>query len=78
VKRVLVSISLSVFILGCSLNSEFVKAVEGYANVVLPEYRTYIEKDTNLDDNTKRIRIQTADKFQELIDDAVLDVKGDK
>lgn len=52
---------------GCSVNQEFVKAVDGYTKVILPEYKDYITNDPELSKNTKRIRMQTADKFQELV-----------
>ena len=55
---------------GCSVNKEFVKGVDGYTKVILPEYKDYISNDTNLNEDTKRIRLQTADKFQELVNEA--------
>ena len=62
---------LLVFVVaGCSVNKEFVKGVDGYAKVILPEYKDYISNDTNLNEDTKRIRLQTADKFQELVNEA--------
>lgn len=62
---------LLVFVIGgCSVNKEFVKAVDGYTKVILPEYKAYISHDTNLNEDTKRIRVQTADKFQELVNEA--------
>ena len=62
---------LLIFVVGgCSVNKEFVKAVDGYTKVILPEYKDYISNDTNLNENTKRIRLQTADKFQELVNEA--------
>jgi len=62
---------LLIFVVGgCSVNKEFVKAVDGYTKVILPEYKDYISNDTNLNEDTKRIRLQTADKFQELVNEA--------
>jgi len=55
---------------GCSVNQEFIKAVDGYTKVILPEYKNYITNDPYLNERTKRIRMQTAEKFQELIDEA--------
>ena len=57
------------FLFGCTANKIFVKAVDGYTTVILPEYKTYIQNDSTLNDDTKRIRIQTADKFQQLVDE---------
>lgn len=62
---------LLVFVVGgCSVNKEFVKGVDGYTKVILPEYKDYISNDTNLNEDTKRIRLQSADKFQELVNEA--------
>ena len=62
---------LLVFLVGgCSVNKEFVKAVDGYTKVILPEYKDYISNDTSLNEDTKRIRLQTAEKFQELVNEA--------
>ena len=55
---------------GCGVNKEFVKAVDGYAKVILPEYKNYVASDPALSEDTKRIRVQTADKFQELVNEA--------
>jgi len=64
--------ALCLLCLGCSsLDRAFVRSVNGYANVILPEYREYIQKDSSLSDDTRRIRTQTADKFRQLIDEAV-------
>jgi hypothetical protein len=66
----------SVFLFsGCALNKEFVKAVDGYAHTFIPEYKTYIANDPNLDDETKRIRTQSADKFLETVTNAVKEVE---
>jgi len=69
-RKLLVSIAALGLIAGCSLQMQFVKSVDEYTRVILPEYRTYVQKDTTLDEDTKRIRAQTADRFQMLIDDA--------
>jgi hypothetical protein len=63
-------ILLVFFVGGCSVNKEFVKAVDGYTKVILPEYKGYIANDTSLNEDTKRIRLQTAEKFQELVNEA--------
>ena len=55
---------------GCTVNQQFVTAVDGYTTVILPEYKKYIDDDPNLSEDTKRIRKQSADKFQELVDEA--------
>ena len=67
---VILLVFASVLVAGCSVNHEFVKAVDGYTKVILPEYKDYITSDPDLSEDTKRIRIQTADKFQELVDEA--------
>ncbi|MBW1916590.1 MAG: hypothetical protein JRI57_01005 [Deltaproteobacteria bacterium] len=59
-----------VLIGGCSVNQDFVRAVDGYTRVILPEYQDYVKQDPQLGPDTKRIRLQTADKFQQLVDEA--------
>ncbi|MBW1985908.1 MAG: hypothetical protein JRI50_01555 [Deltaproteobacteria bacterium] len=59
-----------VLIGGCSVNQDFVRAVDGYTRVILPEYQDYVKQDPQLSPDTKRIRLQTADKFQQLVDEA--------
>lgn len=61
---------------GCSLfygsvNCTFANGNKGYANLVLPEYKAYIDADPNLDADSKQTRKDTADKWARLIDDAV-------
>lgn len=68
-KRLLV-VSAAILLSGCSLNKQFVRSVDDYTKVILPEYRTYVQSDSTLDEDTKRIRSQTADRFQLLVDDA--------
>lgn len=64
-------IFLCIVINGCSnLNKQFVGSVDGYTQVILPEYEEYVENDPNLIEDTKRIRIQTANEFQALVDEA--------
>jgi len=68
--RAILAVVACAMLAGCSLNVQFVKSVDEYTKAILPEYRTYVQKDTTLDEDTKRIRSQTADRFQMLIDDA--------
>jgi hypothetical protein len=55
---------------GCSLNQDFVRGVDGYSSVILPEYEEYVKQDPRLDANSKRIRLQTSERFQKLIEEA--------
>ena len=56
---------------GCAVDGAFVQAVDGYAAVILPEYRAYVAGDEALSVESKRIRLQTADRFEALIDAAL-------
>lgn len=56
------------------LDRTFVQGVESYTNLIIPEYKRYVEQDLKLSPDTKRIRKQSADKLQELINKA----KGDE
>ena len=67
-KRILAILVICLFCFGCSINAEFVKGVDEYSTVILPEYKDYVDKDDTLSEDSKRIRKQTADSFQKLID----------
>lgn len=70
-KRFVITVCTAALLTGCTLNQAFVKSVSDYTDTILPEYREYVESDTTLSDDTRRIRKQTADKFQALVDDAM-------
>jgi PBP1b-binding outer membrane lipoprotein LpoB len=63
-------ILLAFFFAGCSCNKAFVTGVDDYANTILPDYRAYVQNDESITEDSKRIRIQTADSFRALIDEA--------
>jgi hypothetical protein len=63
-------IFISSMLIGCASDQAFVKSVDGYTKTILPEYRAYVKGDPNLSDDSKRIRLQSADKFQQLVDEA--------
>ena len=71
-KKCLVILSLCGLVLVgcCSVNQDFVRAVHGYTRVMLPEYQGYVKQDPQLSPETKRIRLQAAAKFQQLVDEA--------
>jgi hypothetical protein len=56
---------------GCAADGAFERAVDGYAEAILPEYRAYVAEDEGLSEASKRIRLQTADRFEALIDAAL-------
>jgi len=66
----IVSFFVVMVALGCGANRQFVKAVDGYTRIILPEYKEYVQRDTTIAEDTKRIRIQSAEQFQALVDDA--------
>lgn len=55
---------------GCSLNQDFVRGVDGYSGVILPEYEEYVKQDPKLDDDSRRIRLQTSERFRKLVQEA--------
>lgn len=54
-----------------SVNRTFAEANKGFADVVLPEYRLYLDGDATLDADSKRIRKSSADEWDALIADAL-------
>ena len=73
--RLVVLAGLFLCMTGCSLNKSFVKGVDGYTQVILPEYKSYIQKDSTLSTKDKEIRTQTAVRFQALVDEAKKEIK---
>jgi hypothetical protein len=69
-KKILIVLVIGLFCFGCSISDEFVKGIDGYSSVILPEYKDYVENDNTLSEDSKRIRKQTADSFQNLIDES--------
>lgn len=61
-----------------SINQQFINSVDSYTKTILPEYKEYVKNDPSLDTTTQRIRIQTADTFQALVDSAKSFVADDK
>ncbi len=57
------------FFVGCCYNKAFVAGVDNYADTILPDYRAYVNGDDSISEDSKRIRLQTADMFRALIDD---------
>lgn len=62
---------VSLTVLGCTtVNQNFVKSVDGHTKTILPEYKEYVQSDPNISQNSKSIRIQSAEKLQLLVDEA--------
>lgn len=69
--RVLLVAVAMLMTVGCaSVNKQFADGVDGYTQTILPEYKTYIAKDSSLDESTKKVRTQSADRLQALVDEA--------
>lgn len=67
-KLTILSISCLLFV-NC-VSKVFLQGVDSCTEVIIPEYRAYIKNDVTLDSTTKRIRVQTIDKLEELIEAA--------
>jgi hypothetical protein len=52
---------------GCTLNKQFVDAMDTAWQEIGPEYTTYVNADINLDKDQKRNRIRTAQMLTEVI-----------
>lgn len=68
-KLLLIIVVLSICSCG-SINQQFINSVDSYTKTILPEYKEYVKNDPSLDTTTQRIRIQTANTFQALVDSA--------
>lgn len=70
-KHVLLGLALAtMFVAGCAINTAFVHTMKFSADLILPEYKAYVEQDPNLDEASKKARIAAADEWQKTIDEA--------
>jgi len=54
----------------CSVNKQFVSAVDSAWSVIGPEYETYVKADPNLAESSKATRLRTAKILTETIEEA--------
>ena len=54
----------------CMPDQQFVKGVEGYTDVILPEYERYINADSRLNEDDKAIRLESSTGLKALIEEA--------
>ena len=69
-KRMVLAIAMVMFLAGCMPSQAFVVAVDGHLAVIMPEYRAYVSGDEELDATSKRIRLESADALDTLVDTA--------
>lgn len=70
VNRLLIVAACLLLAAGCSLNSQFVSAVDGAWDAIGPEYTAYVQADPALDADTKTTRLRTAQLLTELLEEA--------
>jgi hypothetical protein len=63
-------LSVVLLVSGCSVNSQFVSAVDESWKVIGPRYVEYITADSKLDNESKATRIRTATLLTETIAEA--------
>lgn len=75
-KKFLLGMTLGVIVslAACASASEaikqFAEAADSAMQIILPEYKKYVENDANLDDASKKARLRLADEVQKTIDEA--------
>lgn len=69
-KTLLFVLTVLCLVAGCSPDQAFVKGVEGYTDVILPEYEKYVDNDSRLNANDKKIRKDSAKGLRALIKEA--------
>ena len=72
-KRAVVCAIVLLTIAGCSLNRTFVEQVNRNWELIGPEYTAYIAADESLSEESKAIRMRTAETFTALIEEAMKD-----
>ena len=70
-KRLGFIMAMVVMLGGCMPSRAFVTAVDGHLGVILPEYRAYVSGDESLEPDSKRIRLESADSLDALVDTAL-------
>lgn len=76
---IIVAVILLALLQGCAgVNPTFVKAVETNWKVIGPDYRGYVEGDSSLAEESKKIRLQAIDEFTLLVAEAVDQVEDKK
>jgi hypothetical protein len=69
-RRFVALLLLLALLAGCSLNKQFVNAVDINWSVIGPRYVNYVEGDPNLPDDIRVTWLRTAEVFTELIEEA--------
>jgi hypothetical protein len=73
IRTLLLLVATLLLLSGCTVNQQFVAAVESAWDVIEPEYTKYVEDDPDLSTASKNLRKRTA--F--LLRAAILEAKGD-
>lgn len=61
------------FLAGCtSLDKQFALAVKSSVDQIAPEYRDYVMSDRDLDDDSKKVRVDNLDELEKLLNEAAL------
>jgi len=69
-KKLILCTAFVLALAGCSINQQFVETCDNTWQVIGPEYVEYVQKDETLDEDTKKIRLRTAEIFTRLIEEA--------
>ena len=56
-----------------SVDRDFAESSKTNADLIFPAYKDYLDADTSLDEDSRRIRKGTADEWMALIDEALSD-----
>lgn len=74
VKAMLIGTTALMLLPGCAIfqrpDKQLVSGVEGYTDVILPEYEAYVEADARLNQNDKQIRKNSSAGLKRLLDEA--------
>ncbi|RLG39947.1 MAG: hypothetical protein DRO01_04835 [Thermoproteota archaeon] len=69
-KKQLIAFALSFFFLaGCASDRQVVSALDKAWRLVAPEYAAYVQKDPDLTDYEKKVRLKTVQLTTELLDE---------
>jgi len=67
-KRILLVVALLALLTGCKgLNETFVNAVDTNWKIMGPNYRKYIESDSKLPADSKKMRLDAIDEFTTMV-----------
>ena len=69
-RKVFCAVFIFLAVSGCSINKQFVETCQDSWDTIGPEYVKYVNADTSISEETKKIRIRSATNFTNMLNEA--------